>query len=515
MAGWHQTEFLIGAYHQPVFTGNLKTDIKIFSDYKDLGFNVLTDYVLNHVQDQWNEKKGYLWFNIAPSEGIQKIDAVYRLSVLTNISGLKTFILQRPIYTRINRELDEMSNHFKNNTGGYSPLMRDKLIGFSVVPDEADSTNMVNKILPIVKRLYLNDSEKVSLVNFGTSLGGWKNFSKNRNINRKINLENFRRNIGIYLNNAYTNLYSFDYYKFFSYYTPTGVKLGPVTGGSPESLFYAHLQILAEGTKRTKKTFFGVPLCAQHEVNEYSRGSPSSKWTLKIVRKMPPITPALLRHEAYSFILYGAKGIIWYSYNYPNEKDLKITPWESDNLWGSSERYIDYPSNNSVINVAVRQINKELLELGNVLLSLNWIETVHGSSVDPEIGEPELRLISDTTPVFYQKQSQSAIESASNAGSSWSDDSLAIGIFEKNQYNFLSIMNKSLINTNYSKYNVRGDVYPYIFNKSSGDWILLERNYNRLFNMTSFELRLVPGDLELIWLGPSDIQGIAKDFFSN
>jgi hypothetical protein len=503
-AGWNQSEFFIGAYHQPAFTGNLQTDIKIFSDYRDLGFNVLTDNVLNHVQDPWNERKGYLWFNVAPEAGIQKIDAVYRLSVLTNISGLKTFILQRPIYSRMDSELDEMVNHFKQFTDHYSPQMRDRLIGYTIVPDEADSTNMVDKVLPIIKKIHSNDSEKVSIANFGGSLSGWKNLSSNWEINRKINLENFRKNIHIYLNNSYTNLYSFDYYKFFSYYTPAGVKLGPVTGGSPKQLFYAFLKILAEETHSTNKTFFGVPVCAQHEICEYSRKSTESNWNLEIIRKMPKLTPAIFRHEAYSFIVYGAKGIMWYSYNYPNETEPPlITSWESNKLWGSSEKYSDFPSNNPLIRNTVQEINNELHNMGSVLLLLNWRQTVHGASVDPEIKEPLLDVISNKTPVFYKTLTRAAIEAGSTAGSTWSDDSLAIGIFEKNNSSFLAIMNKSLINTNCSKYNVRGDVYPYIFNKRSGGWSLLERKYNKLLNMTSFETKIIPGDLELVSLSPN------------
>lgn len=511
-AAWKQDEFIIGSYHQPEFTGDFSTDTVTFKAYRDLGFNTLADHVLNHVQDPWNIQKGYLWFDISPTDSVPEIDAVYRLSVLTYIAGLKSFIIQRPVLTRINSEIDQMTNDFTTITPAYTAKMREKFAGYVVLPDEASPADLVNLVLPAVERIFKNDPEKPSLVNFAGNLtGDWSNdLDKDPVKNLTLNLQNFRKNLNLYLDRTYTQVFSFDYYKFFSYYTPAGLKQGPVTGGSNKHIFYKLLQIIAEETKRTGKVFWGDPLCAEHELHEFSRKTIEDRWTPVVDRKIDSLTPAHLRSEAYSFVIYNAKGILWYSYNYPNASSPPpVSPWASNPLWGQSEEYTNYPSNSSVIRGEVQNINLRLSRMGNVLLKLNWLTTVHGNSVDPEIFESHLPVISGTTPVFYQKVRVKAIEAATDASKSWSDDSLAVGIFESEKCNYLTIMNKSLTNTNHSKYNVKGDMYPYIINKTTGAWDVVKRKYKKKPGLTSFELQIIPGDMELIWLGPEKISPVS------
>jgi hypothetical protein len=504
-AAWKQDEFIIGSFHQPEFTGDFATDTVTFKAYRDLGFNTLADHVLNHVQDPWNVQKGYLWFDIRPTDSIPEIDAVYRLNVLTHINGLKSFIIQRPIWTRIHSEIDQMANDFSIITPVYTAKMREKFAGYVVLPDEASPADLVNLVLPVVERIFINDPERPSLVNLAGNLAGnWSNnLDKDPVKNLTLNLENFRTNLNLYLGKTYTQVFSFDYYKFFSYYTPAGAKQGPVTGGANKHIFYKLLQIVAEETNGTGKVFWGDPLCAEHEVHEFSRKTIGDRWTPVADRKIQRLTPAHLRSEAFSFVIYNAKGILWYSYHYPNASNPPpISPWASNPLWGQSERYTNYPSNNSVIRDEVQKINLRLSRMGNVLLKLNWLTTVHGNSVDPEIDEPYLPVIKETTPVLYQKARIKAIEAGKDASRRWSDDSLAVGIFEDGKFNYLAVMNKSLINTNRSKYNVKGNVYPYISNRTTGTWDLMKRHYKKEPGLTSFELQIIPGDMELIWLGP-------------
>jgi hypothetical protein len=512
LAAWQPDEFIIGAYHEPAFTGNRNDDSSTFRNYKNLGFSVLSGYVVNKVQDPWNT--GYIFFY--NRSFAHSIDAVYRLDVLTRIPGLRTFIWERGITAGADEALKTarlFASIPSKSAPPYTQPLRNKMFGYTGYRDEAPSSAVVRDVLPIIRAVHDGDPAKPSCPNFSCGLAPWENgISGDDRARFKGNMDTFRANLAAYLDDTAVSLFSFDYYKFFWYHSPSGKRKGPVTGGSPYHTFYGHLQILAEETRRTNKAYYGVPCCANHEVEEYSRKNTAGQWSLLYVRKFlnpanakSPVTEAFLRHEAYSYVLYGARGLLWFSYLTPSQTE--IVPWRDppfNSLIGSKEMYIDQPSNNADIRTAMQKINREISRLGPVVLQLRWAGVGHGAATDPELSEPYLPLLSAGLAPFSQSASRAPVEAGAGA-KGWKADSLAIGVFTKSNVYYLAVMNKSLVNPNRSKFNCTGKFTPRMFDKEKGEWKALGRAaYDAEHNVTSFELDLplAPGDLQLVRLDP-------------
>jgi hypothetical protein len=506
-ATWQPDEFVIGAYHEPCYTGILGTDTITFQNYRNIGFNILSGNVLEQ-DDYW-----YWYF----SQG--NTGALYRLFVLTHISGLRTFINGGPNFrqgsTTYARNLCTLATKIPGippHTSSYTQNKRDKMYGYCGFPDEASFDAVVRpNVLPVIRTIDSLDPAKPSCPNFACS------FAPRSNI-YSIDLVNFNTRIAAYLDDASTSLFSFDYYKFSWYFALDGTKLTAVTGGVPTPTFYGHLKVLAEETQKRNKLYYGVPCCANTIVREYNRSdTASTAWVPFTVRKFlnptnasNPVTESFLRHEANSYILYGAKGLLWFSFH-PESTDIK--PWNDspyNGLYGARECYpaSDQVANNPALQTSLQKINMEISRLGPTLLGLTWVTVRHGASTDPVIEEPYLPTIFDSTPPpFYHSSPHNPIEPAPSV-TGWKPDSMAVGIFKRNNFYYLAIMNKSLTNSNISKFYCVGKSYPRVFDKTNGRWKILKKAaYDKSKNYTSFELdqAIAPGDLQLVWLGPADM----------
>ncbi len=541
-AAWKQDQFMIGAFHELTFLGNASEDRIALQNYKNLGFNILIGSIYEKTQNIW--KNGYVFFHTIDSAFLPRIDAQYRLGIVSSVPGMKTFVYDRDLQICLTdvgkHRFDDchdhaatMTNHYTAITPAYTRQFRDNMVGFFGFPDEAPYSTVVDSFYPVMEQIKSAAPDKTCLVNFCGSLGDlWRNDGQDELKNQQKFLNSFSAHLQDYLQQPFTDLFSFDCYKFFCYYkNPPSfdVNDGPVTGGSPRQTFFAHLNAIITAVNNANKVYWGAPCCAQHEIEEWSRKDASGAFTSLDRKRKAPLNPSdphnaktgpYLRHEADSYILYGAKGLLWYSYNPAwlngqNQYDFAANPVKAypfTPYFGTREIYIAYPANNAAIRDTVQRINLEIARLGPLLMQLKWITTVHGADKAPEIGEaflPTPASMDSSLPCLFQNASLNvyAIGKSSAASSHWKPDSMAIGIFQNNGFQYLACMNKSLSNGNSSTYTTHGDFYPRVFDKTNGGWKAMARTFDKTKGAdgaTRFELTISPGDLQLVWLGPAD-----------
>jgi hypothetical protein len=176
-------------------------------------------------------------------------------------------------------------------------------------------------------------------------------------------------------------------------------------------------------------------------------------------------------------------------------------------------------SNDSVIYNNLKKINGEIVKMARVLLKLEWQRTIHGDITDPSSKESSLNTNNSNTPFYFRNSRDDAFQASASASATWSFDSMAVGIFKYGKFDCFVIMNKSVYLENHNthrfkgfsnstKYIVKNNVYPRIFDKANGSWqTITNQTYDKTKNVTSFELPnpISPGDMELVWLGPAEL----------
>ncbi len=124
--------------------------------------------------------------------------------------------------------------------------------------------------------------------------------------------------------------------------------------------FYQNMEIIRERALTNNMDFMGFALVAPHETLsgwEYRRASESD-----------------LRWQVYSLIAYGAQGIFYYNYH---KFDQASTTF--------GDGFVDADNNPTTSYYMAKAVNSELINLGNVLLSLKS-ETVRHTSDNVPLG---------------------------------------------------------------------------------------------------------------------------------
>jgi hypothetical protein len=162
---------------------------------------------------------------------------------------------------------------------------------------------------------------------------------------------------------------------------------------------------------------------------------------------------------------------------------------------------------------SIQKINGELKTMGPVLLGLNWIQTVHGASIDPCSGEQGL-VTGSMNDSIIAMTGQEEPYNGPNAANGQMLDYMAVGEFQPiagdQTIKYLLIMNKWLLyNSSTQTYSGSSTDFYYTaigtnkkiyqFNKSTGVWTKLSGTFNNAQgNGTTFELVVAAGDVQLI-----------------
>lgn len=453
---WFQKDFVIGSCHDPYFNGVASQDSLRLLDWLNAGFNFLygcgdsifnrdPEYVLSRTvaQNTSNSKKSLINCDI--------IDRNIHSSSGPNHSDTILKYLNINDYSETNRSTDE---RFAMN--GY------------FIYDEPLHFKMSN-LLSMMEEIGSRDPGKLVRFNFNQPHG---------------NGTFYNNAVKTYINSPWAKVFSSTDYPLnvngINHNVNANGDTLTYTGYISDNHFY-RLKNYATAIKENgyKVNLWGWAYCAG--------------WNGADQKSIIPYpTEMLMRYYAFGPITYGAKGIIWYVYDRNNPRYVYCPAKLGDTI---SDIY-----NN------LSKINNEIKRLGPTLMKLKWLWSYHGSTIDPSSGESGLPHDLRSPVLSISDQNGSHTED-----SSWSDDSLCIGVHRDENDTFLTVFNKSIFSdsvgdtayegyANISKIKINGLKYPLLFEKSTGKWKNLPREYKTTNDYIRFIIRTNPGDMNLIRL---------------
>ncbi len=280
-----------------------------------------------------------------------------------------------------------------------------------------------------------------------------------------------------------------------------------VTDGEKQYLrnrFFENRHSVAEKSREYGVPFWGMVLSIEHHA-PYKEGG-ARHWVDGPNDYRIGISEAFMRFAAYTPVIYGAKGIIWYEY--APEKDKHGWDWDS-------RAFVDSLGNPTVSGSLPiyrwgREINRALTHMGPTIMNLDWLGTYHGSSrnnMDALAFSTNCRgyrgcndkphpmtVTRETGLVTVHDSSAPVIESVTCL--TGNNDIVAVGVFTDGDDHFLMIMNKEYRIPVAQTFRVELEESAHtIFRhaKIVGDW-------ERVGTGTQFTISVEPGDMEMIRL---------------
>lgn len=499
-------EFIIGSFIDPSMSGDPSIDNARLQEFKGLGFNLLTgngnskEYFKGKHDFATNQYK----LERAADVGIKMIakdDFYKKSSVHINLK-----YCPNP-GTKI-KDAAASVTLFKNLYDTLSPKARGALLGWALADepsrwhtvydtsfkadgtiDKIDTLRESNKRFSLLRE-WCKEIEKQmnepSYVNFCVSVAGTP-----ENIDT-LQLEFFNDNP--------TPVASMDSYTFYNNYEnyswSKGTSSNPRNGKGPDGLrmrssFFKGYNTFATYAKENNKDFWAYPLSVTHGNSD-----------LKVM--YDERTEATLRFGVSTPLIYGAKGLIYFTYTSPGADSNGEKPsggW-SNPLHGDWYYYGAIMDDNTTYGIKswVRSVNSEIRNMESTLMSLSWITTIHGNSennyhcndgwsdklVDPESGLP---VATSATPVIDEVIGNSK--------------DCAVGIFKNDSYYFLIVMNKDVENSHSFSFKLKGGYKSSIHNKSDKNWSRLTGK-RRVITVKD----IAPGDFELIKLDRSIAENV-------
>ena len=495
---WRQDEFTIAAWYFPL-TGDPAGDSARMEKMKDANFNTIAwgghfdffstvDFIDANRPARASCKAGLSLAQMIAPKGSYRSPNEYWLSIAHKVGGIRLLVEDRTIlgFDHTNLTCVDPVNGCRERLSNTAKVYacysnhRAAMMGYFIGDEPAvsrsfdDSLNFLDNFLKKTEYLCVNDPDKLAWFNLRPYFGfkSWEQYKKEY--------------VSKYIRHPYTRVVSFDYYPFFT--SKSGPSNGYFSMNNPDGHchYFRHLKLFADSAKGSGKAinFWGIG----HSCDEYSpNGGHSFTYP----------ADTLLRYYASSFLLYGAKGIIWYTYGLQD-----TTPSSKPgSCWSKAA-----PESDPALYAVLKNLNAEIKRMGPVFMKLSWQKTLHGTRIDPSSGEINLDTLTPASAPFYG-------DAKSALGAGHGKDSIAIGVFKDSSgLYYLAIMNKSVFfdkNTkswsglkNAPVITVTHKLFPRQFDKSSGGWKALSRTYNPKNNVTSFTVEVNPGDMQLVWLSP-------------
>lgn len=208
--------------------------------------------------------------------------------------------------------------------------------------------------------------------------------------------------------------------------------------------YFSNFDLLAQIAKSKNSVFWPVLLSTGHD------------W-------YADPTESGIRYQLTTALAYGAKSVEWYSY-----RTLSF-PTYSQGL-----------DQNATKEALFTQINGELGKVGNYLISLNYIETFHGSGIDPITTEPLKRVLN---PAITRK----------------ADPYLVMGVFKDPTGKWALIVgNKNRSSTSVFTIRLPALASCEQVSKSTGLWSSLNTVTTGI--NSEFTLTIAPGDYQIVRL---------------
>lgn len=428
-----QTTFMIGAYWAPRMSQtNALADEALLADLKNAGFNLVVPYDINDVPVF--QKPEYMR---------------YLLERVSKIPGLRTMVYDHRVVDETNTAV---SNEVLRDWGPSAPAnstlrpftteMRDAVMGYLLL-DEGSPANgnaWVNALAPGHPGAFF--------------------FRSAPGIDIRSLTYPSQTHIQNHMNEHWVPFWDGNNHSISAYHTYPFVE-----GGMRQTYFINH-QLHAAETSRRKKSFWTTIL----SVNSYEVGDAAC--TPVPINDYAPITENNLRMQAFVPVLYGAKGITYFTYRSPGYQACIPGEFVYDNAIENS---------GTAMYGWAQKINTALTNMGPDLMALDWKATLHGSQADPVSGEPDLPIAGPGTPVV----------------NSDFEDHFAVGVFSSripSASHALAVLNKDRSTARTVTLNLAGLYHMRRHNKTASTYSEIGRSQGTL------RITVQPGDMELVLL---------------
>lgn len=448
---------MIGAFWDPVFglTPSAEaSDLSKLKILKNAGFNLLTG--ANESPLHWPENRQKLEL-VAKIPGLQMLNCDWRWWD----AKIRPYdsVLVGKILNQYGKTGDSSLTELQRNVFlGY--FLSDEPLQLEFTPGTNEP--QVENVLKWRDALMRGDSSRLTLVNLNPYVKQ-QNYFRDTN-EYKIYLDNFLRDSKV-------KVISYDYYAFMingswnKYY-------------AEETYYWRNLGWLARRVKQTGhgQSFWAFVMSSEHNYYEAA-------------------TSVNLRLTAYAPLLYGARGLLYFTYGPPRVDGVLDKNYRSsivDSVGLPFEPNYSY----------VKAINRKVSAMGPYLMSLDWMATIHGGKPskkagikDPESGEPHL-------PGLKQLPSTDVILGRNHPSL---PSNCALGVFrhQVTGLTYLLIMNKSRHAGLTPRIQVKGKKTGYRFNPENEKWERIDSEYDTDLGATHIRLsRMEKAEIEMIRIEP-------------
>jgi len=396
-----QGKFVIASWWDPDFTGIAAIDEMRLSLFRNAHFNTLTG--LNA-----RSSNGMLEEAPAHYPGVR-----YKLERIAKVGGLRLMLLDWLFWTNMKSDISRTVGSVVAQYGGLPLSLANLVAGYNTW-DEPQPGDQLARAKSWILEFNKKDPRRIVWANLAPYNQG--TFPK---------WSNYVDYVRSYLADNSTSVASFDYYPFLG----NGKWRNYCHDPKDPPYYFRNLDLFAVETRVKGAIFWAFPLSSQHV--DYS-----------------PISRVNLQFTAFAPIVNGAKGLVYYTYQWCRE----------DATMRSS--IVDTNGDTTEIYSWAKAINQQVESLGPLLMSFAWQGTYHENSSDTGYAgcstEPGLSML-PSNHTFIRSFSSS-------------NKSSMIGEFKTGSAPYLLVFNKDRSSSRDVTLTLKKSVPVWECNKITGLW---------------------------------------------
>ena len=441
-----QDEFIIASWISPRMLGNpdpdpasgdIKGDLERLREFIDANFNLLTGtsagYYANNINDTNN--------NVGNKYILEMIDKINKekgktvLRMLASDFRYTVWWYQSPYGIINNYMKDSLADSLRNSLYGYH------------IKDEPLTDEFKNNQYPMYKEIYNKDADKLPYLNaFGASYNG-----------KHIDRREWKKYMETFASKQ--QAVSWDLYLWWH------TRNEPAREAAQRA--FDCCKVMSKIANKHKINWWKC-IGSVEQYYVYSNGD--------FERGIINLTKADLSFAAFLPVIYGAKGLVWFTYESPcspeSNPDYCIPVGKAGHGYSHALIKADRDDISGIIYDptynSVKDINFKLKQMGPVLMNLEWLTTAHSDDSNPFPNAWRLDTVDATTPVISYIQPGSG------------EKTVGVGIFQKNDEQFVDLsgfdyflltLNKDKnTNTNLTELGLKNSYWPFIFKTNEKVW---------------------------------------------